>query len=310
MKIARSPQELSSQNGSISIAIGFFDGVHLGHKAIVSNLLQAADRTESTSVVVTFHNHPRATLSPEKIPPLIYPFSKKIELLSELGIQYVLLLDFDKRLSQLSPADFIHYLQGDKKFIRSITVGSNFTFGRERAGNVDTLRGLSSSSGFEVNGVEAVKSGNSPVSSTRIRNAIQAGRFDEAAICLGRPYRLCGRVVRGDGVGRKLGFPTANLKSTGLATPPPGVYRVTCIWGDGVTASGAMNIGFRPTLNNPVPTLQTEVHLLDVDQELYDAEIQVQFLERIRDEKKFTSLEALKSQIALDVEQVKKSTLA
>jgi riboflavin kinase/FMN adenylyltransferase len=250
--------------------------------------------------VITFDRHPSTVVAPDRVPPLIYSLPQKLGAIESLGADTLLLIHFDRVFSEQTGETFIRGLARDLGKIQSLCVGSDFVFGHQRSGNVALLEKLGDELGFTVHGLAAVSLDNQIVSSTRIREAIRAGNLDAASQMLGRPYAISGRVVAGDGVGRKLGFPTANLDAAGLVLPPNGIYL-------GIAKIGtksqpvALNIGFRPTLATGGPQLRVEAHLLDFTGDLYGQELEIEIGEKLRDEQKFGSLDELKAQISCDV---------
>jgi riboflavin kinase/FMN adenylyltransferase len=298
--IHRTATNLNPDTRPISLAIGIFDGVHLGHQQIIRQTIADAQQNEALSVVITFDQHPSVIVAPDRVPPLIQPLDARLRTIESLGAGALLLIHFDRGFSQQSGEAFIRKLAAELGGLRSVCVGADFVFGYKRTGNVELLRKLGTELQFTVHGMAAVSLDGQPVSSTRIREAVRAGDFDAAGQMLGRPYALCGRVVRVDQLGRQLGFPTANLDVTGLVLPPNGVYAVHATAGS-QTHRGVMNLGLRPTLQSPSPTLLAEVHLLDFSGDLYGAELTVTFAGRLRDEQRFPSLSDLKAQIARDI---------
>jgi riboflavin kinase/FMN adenylyltransferase len=284
----------------VCLAIGFFDGVHLGHQQIIRQTISDARQHEALAVVVTFDCHPNTVVAPARTPALIYSLSQKLRTLELLGPDSLLLLHFDKPFSQRTGEQFIRGLARDLGQIRSICVGANFVFGHKRSGNVALLHQLGSELNFMVRGTAAVALDGKTVSSTRIREAIRAADLDAASQMLGRAYSLAGNVVRGDGVGHQLGFPTANLDTTGLQLPPHGVYAVQAL-NAGKTWRAVLNIGCRPTLAGADPQLRVEAHLIDFHGDLYGQELELVFVEKLRDERKFPSLHDLRNQIAADI---------
>lgn len=304
MKIIRSANELDTGNRKVCLAIGFFDGVHLGHQQIIRQTVTDARQHGAVALVITFDQHPNTVVAPARVPPLIYSLPQKLRAIESLGPDAVLLIHFDKAFSQKTGEEFIRELARAWKGIRSICVGANFVFGHKRGGNVQLLAKLGAELNFSVHGMAAVSLDGEPVSSTRIRQAIRAGELDLAGQMLGRAYSITARVVDGDKLGRQLGFRTANLDATMLALPPKGVYAGNAIV-HGQEQRAVLNIGTRPTLKNPNPALRVEAHLLDFDGDLYGEELEIVFAEKLRDEKKFSSVEELKAQIARDVERAK-----
>jgi riboflavin kinase/FMN adenylyltransferase len=243
-------------------------------------------------------------VAPDRVPPLIYSLPQKLRVIESCGVDTLLLIHFDEPFSQQTGEVFIRRLAGELGHVHSLCVGADFTFGWKRSGNVALLNRLGADLAFTVHGLAPVSLDGEVISSTRIREAIAAGEFDLAGRMLGRPYTLAGRVTEGDRLGRQLGFPTANLDVTGLVLPPRGVYagRATV---RGRTHRAVVNIGVRPTLPGSDPPLRVEAHLLDFDQDLRGEDLEIFFVTRLRDERKFSSLDGLKAQIARDVAQAR-----
>jgi len=302
MKIIHAANELNAGARKVCLAIGFFDGVHLGHQQIIRQTVTDARQQEADALVITFDRHPNTVVAPQRVPPLIYSLSQKLRVIESLGADTLLLIRFDKAFSEQTGEAFIRSLARDLGHVQSLCVGANFAFGRKRAGDVRLLKTLGAELKFAVHGIAAVSLDGQAVSSTRIREAILAGDLDVASQMMGRAYSLAGRVVPGDRLGRQLGFPTANLVVTGLALPPNGVYAVHAEAG-GKTHRAVLNIGHRPTLQDPSPQLRVEAHLLDFQGDLYGQELEVMFVEKLRDEKKFASLAELRQEIARDIQQ-------
>jgi riboflavin kinase/FMN adenylyltransferase len=300
MRVIHDPQELKPAGRKVCLAIGFFDGVHLGHQQIIRQTLSDAKQHEAIGLVLTFDRHPNTVVAPSRVPPLIYSLPQKLRAIESLGAEKLLLIHFDKAFSEQTGEDFVRGLARNLGHIQSLCVGANFVFGHKRGGDVELLRKLGAELKFTVHGMAAVSLDGRAVSSTRIREAIRAGDLDRVSQMLGRAYSLAGTVVRGDGLGHQLGFPTANLDATGLALPPHGVYAVHAEAG-GRTYRAVLNIGLRPTLQNPNPQLRVEAHLFDFTGELYGLEMEVAFVDKLRAETKFPSLAELRAQIARDI---------
>jgi len=224
MKIIHAANELNAGARKVCLAIGFFDGVHLGHQQIIRQTITDARQQEANALVITFDRHPNTVVAPQRVPPLIYSLSQKLRVIESLGADTLLLIRFDKAFSEQTGEAFIRSLARDLGHVQSLCVGANFAFGRKRAGDVRLLKTLGAELKFAVHGIAAVSLDGQAVSSTRIREAILTGDLDVASQMMGRAYSLAGRVVAGDRLGRQLGFPTANLDVTGLALPPNGVY--------------------------------------------------------------------------------------
>ncbi|MEW6305698.1 MAG: bifunctional riboflavin kinase/FAD synthetase, partial [Verrucomicrobiota bacterium] len=296
MRTLHQPSELSPEGRKVCVAIGFFDGVHLGHAQVIRQTLSDARQHEALAVVVTFDRHPNTIVAPARVPALIYSRPQRLRAIESLGVDATLLLRFDQAFSQQTGEQFIRGLVSGFGHLHSLCVGGNFVFGHKRSGNVALLKSLGQELKFTVHGLAAVSLDGKVVSSTRIREAIRAGQLDVASQMLGRTYSLAGTVVRGDQLGRKLGFPTANIDTAGLVLPPNGVYAVHATAGR-ETRRAVVNIGVRPTLASPEPRLQVEVHLLDFNGDLYGQELEITIVDKIRDEERFASAEALKAQI-------------
>jgi riboflavin kinase/FMN adenylyltransferase len=300
MNLIHAAADLNPGSRKVCAAIGVFDGVHLGHQQVIRQTISDARQHEAISVVVTFDRHPNVVVAPERVPPLIYPLSKKLRVISSLGVDTIHLIHFDKLFSEISGETFIRDLALDFRHLQSICVGSTFTFGHKRSGNIDLLKALGKELNFIVHGLANLSLDGQTVSSTRIREAVRAGNLDFASQMLGRPYSLCGRVVEGDRLGRKLLVPTANLDATGLALPPSGVYAAHAET-RGKMHRAVVNLGHRPTLEQPTPQLRVEAHLLDFDEEIYGEELELTFVEKLRGEQKFPSTAELKAQIERDI---------
>ena len=324
MKILRAATELAADSKKVCLAIGVFDGVHLGHQQIIRQTVADSRQHEATAVVVTFDKHPNVIVAPDKVPPLIYSRPQKLRAIDSLGVDALLEIPFDKTFSQQTGEQFTRSLAGElgarlsepqqhrqlketvghRPALESICVGADFVFGHKRSGNVALLKSLGQELQFTVHGISAVSLDGQPVSSTRIREAIRSGDFDSASQMLGRAYSIAGKVIRGDQLGHKLGFPTANLDTTGMLLPPNGVYAAhTAVAGQ--THRAVLNIGIRPTINQPMPAPRVEVHLLNFTGELYGEDLEVTFAAKLRNEQKFSSLDELKAQIARDIAEAK-----
>jgi riboflavin kinase / FMN adenylyltransferase len=306
MNIIRTSRGFKTSGKRICLAIGFFDGVHLGHQQIIRQTIADARQHDGIALVLTFDKHPNAIVAPDKTPPLIYSLPQKLRAIESLGIEDILLVGFDEPFSRQSGERFVRALAGDFGKIHSICVGADFVFGHRRSGNVALLKELGSELHFYVHGLSAVSLDGQPVSSTRIREEVRTGNLDDASQMLGRPYAICGKVIAGDKLGRELGFPTANLDVAGLVLPPNGVYTAVTRH-QGRLYRVALNIGFRPTVAE-APQLRVEAHLLKFDGDLYDRELEIEIGEKLRDEKKFSSVKELKEQISKDVEAVREQS--
>lgn len=300
MEVIRAAIELKPKGRRVCLAIGFFDGVHLGHQQIIRQTIADARQHEALALVVTFDQHPSTIVAPGRVPPLIYSLPQRLRAIDSLGSDALLLIHFDRFFSEQSGEAFIRGLACDLGRIQTLCVGNNFTFGHKRGGNVALLKTLGAELKFTVHDMASVSLGGKIVSSTRIRETIRNGDLDAAGQMLGRAYSLAGTVVHGDKLGQQLGFPTANLDVSGLLLPPTGVYVVHSLI-QGRAHRAVVNIGSRPTVKNPTPQIRVEAHLLDFKGDLYGQELEINFVEKLRDEKKFPSLSALKEQIGRDI---------
>lgn len=300
MNVIRTATDLKPGDRKVCLAIGVFDGVHLGHQQIIRQTISDARQHEDIALVVTFDQHPNVIVAPDRVPPLIYSPPQKLRAIGSLGADALLMVHFDKPFSEQSGEAFARKLVNDLGRVQRICVGADFQFGHQRSGNVALLKTLGAELGFQVHGLAAVALDGQIVSSTLIREAVRAGHMDAASQMLGRSYALAGRVVAGDRLGRELGFPTANLDVSGLVLPPNGVYAVRVL-SRRQTHRGLLNIGFRPTLTQARPQLRVEAHLLDFTGELYGEELEVSPLTKLRDERKFASFDELKAQIQRDL---------
>ncbi len=306
MKVIHAANELGSGKRQVCLAIGVFDGVHLGHQQIIRQTVADARQHDALAVVVTFDRHPSAIVAPDRVPQNIFTRSQKLREIQALGADVFLEIPFDQAFSQKTGEIFIRESARDLGKIQSICVGADFVFGCKRSGNVTLLQTLGAELYFRVHGHAAVALDGEVVSSTRIREAIRLGKLDAASQMLGRPYALCGLVIEGDKIGRQLGFPTANLSVTNLVLPPNGVYAGWTSHG-GQNYRVALNIGVRPTVASAAAQLRVEVHLLDFTGELYGTELEVQIGRKLRDERRFASVDELRQQIVQDVQSVRQT---
>ena len=304
MQVLRSISELGTLSGPLFLAIGVFDGVHLGHQAVISTSARHAKEVGGTPVVVTFDPHPAKVLRPQDAPHLLTATQHKIALIRDLGVAHLLILHFDREFAATTPDDFVAQLAANSHPLREICVGHEWSFGKNRAGNLDLLKKLGGTLNFDVVGVPAVTLNGEVVSSTEIRRAVADGDLTKATQMLGREYTILGTVKEGEKLGRKLGFPTANLSAHSEQFPPNGVY-VTEARLAGSLYRGVANLGYRPTVSAEKPERLLELHLFDLNKDIYGEEVEVRFLRYLRPEQKFENLEALKSQIARDVEEAR-----
>lgn len=299
MKVLTSIAELSAIPGPVFLAIGVFDGIHLGHKAVILRALDDAKKAGGTAVVVTFDPHPARILRPDKTPRLLTSTPHKIRLIRALGISYLLVIQFDATLAATPPEEFILSLHQACKPLREICVGHEWSFGHKRAGNLEMLKVWGDKLGFDEVGVPAVEMDGRVISSTLIRAAVEAGDLQNATRYLGREFTIFGTVIEGNHLGHQLGFPTANLSTHNEQFPPNGVYAVEALYRES-KFQGVVNIGVRPTIQNQGGERLLELHLFDFDKTIYGEDIEVAFRKFLRPEKKFAGLDELKAQIARD----------
>ena len=286
------------RNGA-TVTVGSFDGVHLGHQAVLREIDRRARAAGRASVLVTFDPHPLEVVNPEAAPPLLTTGAERLEILAQSPLDYVMLLRFDRHLAGLTPEQFVRNVLLQRCAVRELVIGHDHGFGRGRSGDVDTLRRLGRTEGFEVDVVNPVDIGGQHVSSSRIRRAVAGGDLAGAAAMLGRPYGVVGRVVQGERRGRLLGVPTINLDeiSPRKLLPPDGVYAVRVEWRSG-RAGGMMNQGSRPTFHEGRRVL--EAHLFEFEGDLYGEWVRIEWVERLRDVERFGSVEQLQQQLKRD----------
>ncbi len=306
MKVINGLSEITAPFHKAVVAIGNFDGVHRGHQAIFETVRQKAAAIGGTAVAITFDPHPVKVLNKKQSPPLITRLDQKIELIGALGIDVTICIPFDESFAALTAREFTEDILVGKIGMKAIVIGRDYTFGKNRKGDVNYLNEAGDRLGFEVMVADWIPMGKDlpeRVSSTRVREVIEAGDVAYAHTLLGRYYQLKGRVRSGRSRGgRLLGFPTANINLQDELCPKMGVYAVTVQLGSG-RYKGVANIGYSPTFDDYVFTV--EVHLLDFSGDLYDQEIRVNFICRIRDEKKFNNVDELSAQITRDIETAK-----
>jgi riboflavin kinase/FMN adenylyltransferase len=291
-----------------ALALGNFDGVHRGHVKIAERVRRVADERGASAVAMTFDPHPSRVIRPDKAPPLLMTTQQKLEALSKAGIQGVAIVRFTSEMSRWDPETFVRTVLVEWMRAAEVWVGANFLFGRDRSGNFSTLRSLGARYGFRAEKIDPVRYKDFVVSSTRVRRLISEGRVDEAGALLGHHYYVDGSVIQGQRRGHVLGFPTANLCSDNELVPPPGVY-ATVAQIDAVFYSSVTNIGVRPTFaDDGSPDkgqVTVETHLFDFEQDLYGRRLRLEFVQRLRDERRFESVDALKAQIAADCAQTR-----
>ena len=290
--------------GGAALTIGTFDGVHLGHQALIARTISEARVLGAESAVVTWDRHPLMTLRPDAAPRLLSSPERKLELLDATGVDAVAILPFTQELSHLSPEDFVDQVLVKGLNARAVFVGEGWRFGHQRAGDVDLLEKLGEENGFTAEAIDLASGDGEAVSSTRIREAIAAGHLNVARRLLGRPFDVDGVVVGGDKRGAGLGFPTANIDTDPhMANPARGVYAGQARVGDSWFAA-AINVGVNPTFGGDpeVTPVKIEAYLLDFEGDLYGQTLRIEFHQRLRDEMRFTSVDALIAQMHKDVE--------
>jgi riboflavin kinase/FMN adenylyltransferase len=285
------------------LALGNFDGLHRGHMKIIERVRRRAAERGASAIAMTFDPHPPRVVRPDRAPPLLMTIGQKLEALEHAGMDGVAIVRFTPELSQWDPEPFVRAALVDWLRVTEVWVGANFLFGHNRSGNFSLLRALGARYGFKAEKIDPVRYKDFVVSSTRIRRLVAEGRVDEAGALLGRHYFIDGTVTRGEGRGRTLGFPTANLCTDNELTPPNGVY-ATAAAIDGVVYPSVTNIGVRPTFGDAAhPTIET--HLFALDRDLYGVHMRLSFLQRLRDERAFPDAAALSAQIEADCRQAR-----
>lgn len=285
------------------LALGNFDGMHRGHLKIIERVRRGAEERGATAVAMTFDPHPSKIVRPDKAPPLLMTHQQKLEALARGGMHGVAIVRFTPELAHWDPETFVRSVLVEWLHVAEVWVGANFLFGHDRSGNFSLLRSLGARYGFRAEKIDPVRYKDFVVSSTRVRRLIAEGRVDEAGALLGHYYALDGTVVQGQKRGRELGFPTANVCAENELVPPVGVYATTATI-DGIAYPSITNIGTRPTFESGEENI-IETHVLDFDKDLYGAKLRLGFVQRLRDEKKFDGIDALKAQIHADRDRAK-----
>jgi riboflavin kinase/FMN adenylyltransferase len=304
MQVASFPDDPPPRWHNPVLALGNFDGLHRGHMKIIDRVRQRAGERAGTPAAMTFDPHPPRVLRPDKAPSLLMTRDQKIEALGRSGMQGVALVTFTHALSLWDPEMFVKTVLVEWLHVAEVWVGANFLFGHDRAGTFSVLRSLGMRYGFRAEKIDPVRYKDFVVSSTRVRRLVSEGRVDEAGALLGHHYFLDGDVVRGAGRGREIGVPTANLATQNELVPPGGVY-ATLATVDGVVFPAVTNIGMRPTFGD-ASTEVIETHLLNVDRDLYGRRVRLSFVQRMRDERTFPDVDALRAQIDADVRSARR----
>ena len=304
MKVFDGIDTLPKPFATSTVAIGTFDGIHIGHQEIIRTAVRDARSHGRTALVFTFDRHPADLLAPDRAPLYITTPSQRSRLIAGLGADGLVIARFDAALAQLSPDAFVEMIVKLQLGAKAIVVGSNFCFGKGRAGDVHYLTAAQARFDFTLHTLNPISVGNEPASSTRVREYLRSGDIAAAETVLGHPFWLEGTVVAGRRLGRTLGYPTANLNlSCRQVVPADGIYAVTATLGDGRTVGGACSIGNRPTVDGAGHAIET--YLLDFDEDIYGRTMELRFIELLRPEEKFDSLEALQVQMGRDVERAR-----
>jgi riboflavin kinase/FMN adenylyltransferase len=298
MDVAIFPDDAAPRWHNPVLALGNFDGLHRGHMKIIDRVRQRAGERGGTPAAMTFDPHPPRVLRPDKAPALLMTPDQKVEALRRSGMQGLAVVRFTRELSLWDPEMFVRTVLVDWLHVVEVWVGANFLFGHERAGTFSVLRSLGARYGFRAEKIDPVRYKDFVVSSTRVRRLVAEGRVDEAGALLGHHYFIDGTVVGGAGRGRSIGVPTANLATSNELVPPAGVYATLAVV-DGIVRPSITNIGLRPTFGD-VDSPVIETHLLDFDRDLYDSTLRLTFVQRLRDERTFPDVDALRAQIDAD----------
>jgi riboflavin kinase/FMN adenylyltransferase len=296
--IAHFPEDPPPRWHNPVLALGNFDGLHRGHSKIIDRVRRRAGERGGTPAAMTFDPHPPRVVRPDKAPALLMTTEQRLEALARAGMQGLAVVRFTREMSLWDPEMFVRTVLVEWLRVVEVWVGANFLFGHDRAGTFTVLRALGARYGFRAEKIDAVRYKDFVVSSTRIRRLVAEGRVDEAGALLGHHYFIDGVVVAGAARGRELGFPTANLQTTNELLPPSGVY-ATMAAINGIAYPSVTNVGMRPTFGD-VDRIQVETHLLDLSRDLYDARVRLSFVQRLRDERAFPDVDALRAQIEAD----------
>jgi riboflavin kinase / FMN adenylyltransferase len=304
MRIFENLETITAPFENAVVTIGNFDGVHIGHQALFHEVIEKADEIDGTSVAITFEPHPLRILTKNSYPPLITLYEQKLELIEKAGLDVLICIPFTREFANISAQFFIKDILIDRIGMKAVVVGKDYSFGKNREGNLDLLNILGQKYGFKVFVLDWIRGAaliEARSSSTRIRDLVKEGQMEKAQKLLGRHYQIRGTVIGGRNRGGKLlGFPTANINIYDELCPRTGVYAVTVELEDGRKLKGVANIGYSPTFEDRIFTV--EVHILDFEDNIYNQKIKVNFIQRIRDEKKFSGVSELSAQIKKDVE--------
>lgn len=303
MKIFFEIEEIDADLSPTSVALGTFDGLHIGHIEVLNIMKEAAAEKGLKSFVYTFSNHPREVLTPDNVPSKIMDIDEKVQIFTRVDVDYLALIKFDESQILYEPEDFIKDILINKLNMKHLTVGYDYRFGKKAGGDVDILVELSKKYGYTYEIVNPIMRNETRISSTLIRELLQEGRIEEANFYLGRSHFVKGTVVKGKNVGHTLGFPTANLRiKENISTIKPGVYITETVW-RGKTYPSVTNVGFNPTFEQT--GIHMETYIIGIDQKMYDEVIEVHFIKRLRDELKFESVDALVVAMHADLDKTK-----
>ncbi len=304
MRIINGISNFTPSGSPIALTVGFFDGVHIGHRALIEKLNSIAKEISGKSVVITFDSHPFRVVCPDKLPPMIMTLTQRLKLLKECKVDQIIVQPFDKDFSEISAEKFLDEIMLKKVKAKAIVGGYDCRFGKGGKGGLDMLQKYSGQKNYHFYSVPPTKIKETIVSSTEIRKAIRRGDLETAAEYLGSPWKIRAHVISGHGIGRELGYPTANLDVEYFVLPVPGVYSAR-VFSESRTYRAAMYIGSRPTFKTPDHKLSCEVFLIDFSSDIYDKWIEVQPVKYLREDEKFDSISKLRHQISRDIKQIK-----
>lgn len=305
MKVIYATGSLKQSLKNTCVAIGIFDGMHRGHQYLIKHMIDCARRLGARPTVITFFPHPAHVLRPDISLPYLASLSKRLELFKSLGVERCVIIRFNKSFARIDPQRFIKETLVQQMDVKAVFVGDDFRFGKDRAGDIALFKRLGIGFGFTMHPMKSLKQGGEPISSTRIRRCIADGKLPQARLLLGRDFSVEGRVVNGAGRGKGLGFPTANIKIDSDVMPPLGVYAVRMRLGSKL-CSGVANIGLRPSFKEKNPQVHLEVHLFNFKRDIYNKTVEVIFLKKIREERRFPNPQALIAQITRDIKAAHK----
>jgi riboflavin kinase/FMN adenylyltransferase len=303
MELIRGLHNLRPSHHGCVATIGNFDGVHLGHQAVIGQLAEKGEELGLPTTVICFEPQPLEVFQPDKVPPRLTRLREKLQALKRYSVDRVLCVRFNQRFAQMAAQEFIDQVLVQGLGVRYLVVGDDFRFGKGRVGDFAMLQQAGSEHGFQVVSMHTFNIDGERVSSTRVRAALANGDLEAAEKLLGRPYRMCGRVAHGDKIGRTIGIPTANIFLHRKRSPLHGIFVVEVFGLDGEPVMGAASIGTRPTVGGTRTLL--EIHLLDFDDHIYGKHLQINFLHKIRDEEKYDTMDALKERMNLDIEETR-----